>query len=418
MRVIICQRIGVNDVITPQIWCLEQAEYFPANNHNTSFCPSTLTDRAMSISAFVSLFDLLSFVEYHHPVVNLAGTNIDGVSELKASSFHCNYQCNFLRTTMAGRTIKRIVSPTIKGPMHRLIGTVDVDGNGTNHPLADCDPFMLLDHAVVPKPNAPPFGAHPHRGHSVVTILLQGRVKSWDSYHPTDENTVLEGPASYWVDAGSGVFHNETSVMDDPTDPTQHMEVFQLWISVKEEDRKKKPAVQYDSHLPVVDALDVEGNIVGSVRYFVGGGGAIKPPHPITVARIIQNGGTTLKYPIDSTHGGFVVHTTGRALYGDEAKEVSSEDDSIHVLADAKDSSEGYLQVTTQTDEQSVYLVCTGEQIKEPWCKKLIANGAVVAKDENEAREIASRVELYSKEGLSSGNFAPFGDVPRGLMKS
>ena len=36
---------------------------------------------------------------------------------------------------------------------------------------------------------------------------------------------------------------------------------------------------------------------------------------------------------------------------------------------------------------------------------------AVVAKSKEEAREIATKVEEYSKEGLSSGKFAPFGKL-------
>jgi hypothetical protein len=48
---------------------------------------------------------------------------------------------------MTGRTIVRVVPPTQSGPITRLIGTVDIDGSGTNHSLDQCDPFMLLDYA-------------------------------------------------------------------------------------------------------------------------------------------------------------------------------------------------------------------------------------------------------------------------------
>jgi len=95
------------------------------------------------------------------------------------------------------RKIARVVPATRSGPvLRRLVGTVDVDGKGTDHPLAEVDPFMLLDQASIDKDGNPPFGRHPHRGHSVVTILMKGRVKSWDSY--TQKETVVEGPASYW----------------------------------------------------------------------------------------------------------------------------------------------------------------------------------------------------------------------------
>jgi len=75
----------------------------------------------------------------------------------------------------------RVVPPTRTNPtIPRLIGTVDIDGMGTAHPLAEVDPFILLDMAKINKNAMPPFGAHPHFGHSVATILLAGEVSSQD----------------------------------------------------------------------------------------------------------------------------------------------------------------------------------------------------------------------------------------------
>ena len=310
----------------------------------------------------------------------------------------------------SGRKISRIVSPKKSGPINRLIGTVDIDGAGTEHSLDECNPFMLLDAAVIPKGGLPKFGAHPHRGHSVVTLLLQGKVESWDSFH--DGKTIIEGPASYWVDAGSGLFHNEMTVVDDESaDPLQHVKLMQLWISVKEEDRLKSPTVQHDTNLPVEEALNSEGDVIGIIRYFVGKGGSISTPHPITVAHVTQDSGTTLQFPINGEYGGFVVHLNGCAIYGNDSNSETKETYAVHVLDDNKD--EKYLQITASTADsdksKTSYLICVGQKINEPWYKKLTSNGAVVAKTKDEAREIASKVEEYSKEGLSSGNFAPFG---------
>jgi len=311
----------------------------------------------------------------------------------------------------SGRKISRIVSPKKSGPINRLIGTVDIDGAGTEHSLEECNPFMLLDVGIIPKGGLPKFGAHPHRGHSVVTLLLQGKVESWDSFH--DGKTIIKGPASYWVDAGSGLFHNEMTIVDDESDPLQHIKLLQLWISVKEEDRLKSPKVQHDTNLPVEEALNSDGDVIGSIRYFVGKGGSISTPHLITVAHVTQDPGTTLQFPIKSEYGGFVVHLNGCATYGNDSDTETKETYAVHVLNDNTD--ESYLQITTSAGDsdksKTSYLICVGERINEPWYKKLTSNGAVVAKSKDEAREIASKVEEYSKEGLSSGNFAPFGKL-------
>lgn len=313
-------------------------------------------------------------------------------------------------TSMSGRQISKIV-PATPGKITRLIGTLDINDNGTEHPLDQVDPFMLLDVGTIPKHNMPPFGAHPHRGHSVVSVLLQGSLRSWDSF--TQKDTTITGPASYWVDAGSGVFHDETAVIADESDPSQHVQMFQLWISVKEEDRAKPAALQYESNLPTQVLKDATGNAVGNIRYHVGGEcKSIKTMHPIVVAHVTQDAGSIVKIPVEPTFGGFVAHIRGSATYGDSSKSTSTPYDVV-VLDDATNTEEESFLTIKAGDDGASYLVCTGEKMGEPWCKLLAANGAIIAKSEQEARDIAVQVEKASKEGLVSGNFSPFGAVSK-----
>lgn len=319
------------------------------------------------------------------------------------------------------RRIARVVPPTINGPITRLVGTVDIDGAGTKHPLPDVNPFILLDVATIPRTDLPPFGAHPHRGHSVVTVLLQGKMKSWDSFHPDDEPTIIEAPSSYYVHAGSGLFHDETTVVDDPDDPTQHVKLFQLWMTSKEEERTLPPSLQYDSNLEVEERWDddeSDGTATkpqsATIRYFLGGskdggGGKIKTPHPITVAHVTQYPQRTIKFPVDETHGGFLVHMEGTGRYGGGV--IANVPNEVHVLDDSDDKGQQRcIEIENASSESNLsYLLCIGEKIADPWCKKLVANGAVFASTEAEAREIATKIEPRSREGLENGNFAPFG---------
>lgn len=309
-------------------------------------------------------------------------------------------------TTPTSRTVAQTIPATSSGPIWRLVGTVDIDGRGTEHPLEAVDPFMLLDYATIPQPDLPPFGAHPHRGHSVVTVLLQGNVKSWDSF--SNVETVVTGPASYWVDAGSGLFHDEVSVMDDAGDPNQHVKLLQLWVSVKEADRLQAPRVQYDTDLPTVDAVNPDGKMIGSIRYHVGGGANIETPHPVVVAHITQNAGTTLHFPVDPTFGGFVTNIQGDMTVGsNDASATSNKAFEVLVLEDSQSDKESYLEITTSSAAE--YLVSVGEKVHEEWYKKLAASGAIIAKTPQEAREIASQIEVASNKGKETGDFSPFG---------
>ena len=211
------------------------------------------------------------------------------------------------------------------------------------------------------------------------------------------------------MDAGSGLFHDETTVIPDESEPSQHVQLFQLWVSVKEEDRAKPAALQYETDLPLLEMKNDEGDVVGSIRYYVGGEcHSIKTMNPIVVAHVSQNAGTTLKIPIEPSFGGFVAHIRGSATYGDSSQSTSTPYD-VAVLDDGTGDDAGFLTVKAGSDDSARYLVCTGEKIGESWFKKLAANGAIVASSEEEARRIATEVTKASKEGLGSGDFSPFG---------
>lgn len=309
------------------------------------------------------------------------------------------------RFSMSSRSIKKVVAATNNGKITRLIGTLDIDGSGTNHPLESVDPFILLDHGVVPKNSMPPFGPHPHRGHSVITVLLQGKIKSWDSFQPKGEWYTLSAPASYWVDAGTGVFHDERSVIDNEDDEMQHMKLFQLWVGVKESDRSNPPKVQKDENLEQYECIDANGNVVGSGICYVGPDSAISTPHPVEVKLIKQNAKTTYRVDIDSKQNGFVVHIKGSPSFSG-----TTPNKELDVLVlDSSDGGANSLEVSTG-DEGAEYLICTGEPNNEAWVKKLAANGAIIAATAEEARDMVPSVEAMSAAGKAeNGSFAPWG---------
>lgn len=353
---------------------------------------------------------------------------------------------------MSSRTIEKVV-PATKKHILRLVGTVDCDGNGTEHPLEEVDPFILLDSGTIAQDMMPPFGPHPHHGHSVVTILLQGKMKSWDSFQEQDPTTItrtkdvsttqpvrefrdiITAPASYWVDAGRGLFHDERASIEDESDPSQHVKLLQLWVGVKQEDRTTPPRVQVDENTPtfncfgrrrdrINDTDESDVIVVGLGRYFVGPRTAIETPHPVTVAHIQQEPGTEFKYPIDSTkHGGFVVNLKGKAAFGgdDDTAPIQPKNEwDVLVLKNSDDEEEdddgtggcaSFLRIETPSNEGAEYVVATGERIGQSWAKKLVANGAVIAATPEEARTLAESVQAMAESGLNKdgGSFFPFG---------
>ena len=239
-------------------------------------------------------------------------------------------------------------------------------------------------------------------------------MKSWDSFSNTE--TTLSAPASYWVDAGSGLFHNEVTVIENEDDALQHVGLLQLWVGVKEEDRLKPPRVQHYENVPIQNIMDTSGKIIGQVQYYVGGNnhdessrsGGIETPHPIVVAHVRQNANTEYRFPIDPRHGGFVLNLNGSKIVNDSGSEdtpasfggttPSHANDVLVLDTDKNSTQDGYLSIQIG-DSVANYMVIVGETIDEPWAKKLVASGAVIAASPDEAREIATKVEGYAAAG-------------------
>lgn len=105
------------------------------------------------------------------------------------------------------------------GPPHidmlrRVIGTTDINGKGTSHPVErQADPFFFLDEASIPPGVKPPFGAHPHTGLVAVSCPINKGFRGmlWDN-HYSDSNAEygpLCGGGILQIKSGKGIVHDE-----------------------------------------------------------------------------------------------------------------------------------------------------------------------------------------------------------------
>ena len=91
----------------------------------------------------------------------------------------------------------------------RLIGTTDIDGNGTSHEVADVDPIVLFDFVNINTSAELPFRPHPHVGLTAMSFLpVGGTWMSWDSIEG-DCGQHLQTGGLYFVHAGTPAFHHE-----------------------------------------------------------------------------------------------------------------------------------------------------------------------------------------------------------------
>lgn len=127
--------------------------------------------------------------------------------------------------------IKQIVdaqpfsSNTDDRQIYRVIGSVDMDGQGTQHAFHDIDPIIFLDEAWMVSTLESPFRPHPHMGLVAVSYILEGAIQPWDNHKGKSPNLNVAG-GIYYINAGRGLVHNESAIPRSP-----HLHWLQLWFN-------------------------------------------------------------------------------------------------------------------------------------------------------------------------------------------
>jgi len=174
--------------------------------------------------------------------------------------------------------------------------------------LPSTDPFFLMADDNVTA--AGPFGeAHPHAGLETVTFMLNGFMED-------GAGRVEEGDVE-WMTAGSGIIHNEETVV------SAGMRLFQLWLILPERDRNMPPRVQIlkRDEMPVRLEPGVEA------RVYSGRSGDVASTTmnavPVTLVDIRLQPGAGFEQDLPASYNGFVVGLEGEALVGDRSSVIS-----------------------------------------------------------------------------------------------
>lgn len=125
------------------------------------------------------------------------------------------------------------------------------------------DPFLMLDEFGSDDASdyIAGFPAHPHRGFSTVTYMLQGKMEHRD--HLGNVGLINDGDVQ-WMTAGRGVIHSEM-----PQQTEGKMRGFQFWINLPAS-KKMQAAAYQDIAASDIPQFDIAGSslkaIAGSVE--------------------------------------------------------------------------------------------------------------------------------------------------------
>ncbi len=134
-----------------------------------------------------------------------------------------------------------------------MIPAFDIDMGGiplkqalpTNN-VQQVDPFLLLHHGTLKyrkngKALHQGVGAHPHRGFTPVTFIIEGEIHHRDS---RGNNQIAKKGEVQWMHAGSGIVHSERP-SQDLMDRNESNEMIQLWVNSPANKKMQEPKYQY-----------------------------------------------------------------------------------------------------------------------------------------------------------------------------
>jgi redox-sensitive bicupin YhaK (pirin superfamily) len=272
----------------------------------------------------------------------------------------------------------QIINPTKMGDHAlRLIGTTDIDGNGTSHEVADVDPIVLFDFVDIDTSAESPFRPHPHVGLTAMSFLpVGGTWMAWDSLEG-DSGQHLETGGLYYVHAGTPAFHHEYP-SPDTVAAAMKVEFVQLvWNATDEED--VRTVVVQPEDVPVVRSER------SSVRVLAGDFCGVSATQPFTHRKIIY------AYVQLDQGGGMLFVIEGELRANDAAVEARQ----MMILGE-----EDAALATTNLNADRVtrFIIAAGEPVNRPFHKLLGLGGFIIGETEEEVRSTMAELTAAAEQ--------------------
>ncbi len=281
---------------------------------------------------------------------------------------------------------------------YRVIGTTDIDGNGTRHDVDAIDPFIFMDETELSGDAPWPFPAHPHTGLLAMTYLIDGAIETWDNRPGQPAMRNVAG-GLYWIYAGRGIVHEETPIYDRGA-----LRWLQIWLNPGLVER---PRASADSGLVLPDEVESLSGRGTQTRVVVDGRpgrqGRAVFGLPFRLRDVLVQPGAEFEIAAgDEQWQGFLYVLDGTARIGDAVARPRS----LISLP------QGGAVVGDNPGESPLRLfVADGMPRREPFFKLLGGGGAVIEASADRARDAMRAYErdpaqfgVYAWQGFSLDN--------------
>ena len=277
-----------------------------------------------------------------------------------------------------------------------LIPAFDIDMGGiplkqalptTN--VQQVDPFLLLHHGEIKyrkhaKAVHQGVGAHPHRGFTPVTFIIEGEIHHRDS---RGNNQIAKKGEVQWMHAGSGIVHSERP-SQDLIDRNGTNEIIQLWVNSPADKKMQEPSYQYVPEQEIPVFLSEDKNIRSKV--IAGHYGSLKGKIEVESELLMlwndAIGGGSQTFSIPKGFNTMIYTIKGQLRVKDYGL---VEKESLVIFEDDED------QISITADQGASFLLLAGLPLNE----KMVQHGPFVMNSETEILE-AMRDYQMGKMGI------------------
>ena len=220
-------------------------------------------------------------------------------------------------------------------------------------------PFYLLDYNskidFAPSDEPRGVGVHPHRGFETVTIAYKGKIAHHDS---SGNKGIIEEGDVQWMTAASGVLHKEYHEQEfSKKGGPFHM--VQLWVNLPAKYKMTEPKYQAidNGKIKKVELADNSGRVEVIAGEYKGIKGPAFTFTPINMYNIHLKKGKKIQLSIPEFYNAGILVIEGSAIINEKEKAGTD-----HFILFRNVESD----VLLEADEDSTYLLLSGEPIDEP----------------------------------------------------
>lgn len=294
------------------------------------------------------------------------------------------------------KKISRVVQATaLKGnnearEIWRVIGTTDIEHQGTLHAIEHIDPIIFLDEAKLHGDIPTAFKKHPHCGLAAISYLITGEFTAWDNLNGVLPDKTRSGGV-YYVNAGRGIVHGEAAA-----EGNRNAHWLQLWINPGIHN-KPLPKASYQLYQPQEIPVYTEDKL--QVRIIIGSAfgktSPVKSDVPLQYLHVQMDAHSKkIFYLPEPTWQGFIYVIKGNGQFGLEETVGKAQD---CLVLDNDQQTEIITNSGTQPLE---FILVSGLPHHREFFKLLGSGGALVCDTREEAYAAMQR---FSVEGENFG---------------